>query len=285
MYMSLSAAWLGACTLDTTPETAATRAPAIAQAQLAEQRDPNEPPASVPIMTGAAGAPGATHTEASMQPKAAMPQTEAEAEAEPADQTDADAENDPSSGDRGASESDDVRTSDAEAEAAAMAQAEPSESDSNEEHENERSATAPMANASCQPGRYTGLISGTVNLGGIVGVSTLAGTVSLELIADRDNANTLVVKQGRLEGVDTQWNKFSADVTGAVDCATGQLLSNVERGTFGDATQPAPLEFSGAAPGEYSAQPPALVGTWVVVDTSLLLAGQGTWSTALEEAY
>jgi hypothetical protein len=69
-----------------------------------------------------------------------------------------------------------------------------------------------------------------------------------------------------------------------VNCRTGQLLrSGVERGTYADVATELELGFSGAAKGEYTTDPPALAGTWNIIDDTTLLAAQGSWSTTLSE--
>jgi hypothetical protein len=151
--------------------------------------------------------------------------------------------------------------------------------------EDNADATTDTRDTRCRPGKYTGVISGTVNLTGILAVSTLAGTIDMELVADPQRTDVLLVQNGRVEGVDDSENRFSADLTGAVSCASGQILeSAVERGMFQDPMLDAELRFAGEAKGQYTMDPPALVGTWAVSDETALLAGQGTWSTSLSES-
>jgi hypothetical protein len=147
-FVALSAALLGACTLDTAPETPATRAPLEADAEL-----------GAPNVLAEAEAPNLTAP--APQPSAAVVQPSPGARVGPA----------------------------AEPPAIAAAQVP-------EQNEESPAAAAPAEKQEqngCQPGIYTGVITGTVNLAALVAVSTLAGTINLELVEDDQHDDVLVV--------------------------------------------------------------------------------------------
>jgi len=253
--VSLSAL-LGACSLDTVPESTPSRAALEAESSEVEAESSSlDAPSELPDPRSVAGAPAPTPTQAS-QPAAAVipapeaPKREPEPEAAP---TPAPSQDKP------------------------MAAAAPK---SEEEVEPER----PVDTSGCKPGDYEGVIAGTVNFGPLE-VSTLTGRINLRLVADKQNKNLLRVQQGRVEGIDLNRAVFIADITGEVDCSTGELVqSEVERGTYEDTNEVIKIGFTGAAEGRYSANPPALLGTWIISDDSTLLAGQGTWTTTLTES-
>ena len=137
----------------------------------------------------------------------------------------------------------------------------------------------------CRPGKYSGVINGTISLTGLISLGTMAGTIDLRLVTDDEHPDLLVMQDGRLQGIDDNLNKFSAGITGKVKCSSGELVDiAVERGAFADSAAIAQVRFAGAAKGQYSMDPPALVGTWQVNDESSLLAGEGTWSASMFDA-
>lgn len=232
MFASLSLT-LGACTLDTSPETSPSRMSLQTDDATSEIVSSSlDTPREQPSVAGAA---------APMQPSAAI------LPASPADEPEP--EPDPKPPEPAAPEA------------------------SAEERAPERA---------CKPGSYEGVMAGTIHFG-LFEVTTLTGKVSLILEADEDNEQLLRVQHGRVQGVDPNQSVFIANITGELDCESGELVqSEVERGMYADANEVLKVGFSGAAEGRYSADPPVLQGTWSIRDDSTLLAGQGTWTAALE---
>jgi hypothetical protein len=234
-------ALLGACSLDTAPESSPSRATLETDVETESSTldTPNE-------ITAGAAAPTPTQTAASIiPPPQAAPEPEPESTA-PA-----------------------PKVQQAPAPKVQQAAAEPKQA---------------VNTNGCKPGDYEGVIAGTVNFGPLE-VTTLTGKINLRLVADENNEKILRVMQGRVEGIDLNKAVFTADVTGAVDCSTGELMqSEVERGMYEDTNEVLKIAFTGVAEGHYSADPPALLGTWNISDDSTLLAGQGTWTTTLAES-
>jgi hypothetical protein len=244
-FVTLSALFAGACALDTAPASPATRA--------ALEVESPETPAATSSNLGTAGA------AAPQQPPPTVPASP-ETAAEPEDPP----------------EMAEAREPEPEPAAPEAKREAPPEA---------RGDVVEAPKGACRPGKYSGVISGTVNLTGILAVSTMSGTVDVELVADKQYADVLVVQKGRVTGLDDNRGKFSADLTGHVKCTSGELVgSTVERGTFEDATLPMQLGFAGEATGQYTQDPPALVGTWSFSDEIALLVGHGTWSTTLSES-
>jgi hypothetical protein len=267
LLVSLGTSLLGACTLDTAPEALPSRASALGQAE-AESSSLDTPSQLEGLRsTAGAAAPAPATKEPAPQPSAAVisasPSIHEQAEPEQAEPEQAEPEQ--------------AEPEQAEPEREAMAAA----ADTKPEPEPEREQ--PSDKSACKPGDYEGVISGTVNLGPLE-VSTLTGKMSLRLVADAQNNDRLRVQQGRIEGVDLNDSVFSADLSGEVDCATGELVrSEVERGMYEDPTEIIRIGFTGAAEGRYTADPPALLGTWSISDATSVIAGQGTWTTKLAE--
>lgn len=251
-------ALLGACSLDTAPESLPSRASlqtdeVEADAESSSLDTPNE--LAGPMNAAGAAAPPPIAAQTAQPVAAILP---AAAAPEPSQKDDPEPEN-------------------AEPEQAMAAAPEQEENEPDPEPKQSDDSNG------CKPGDYEGVIAGTVNLGPLE-VSTLTGKINLRLVADKHNENLLRVEQGRVEGVDINKSVFIADITGEVDCSTGELVqSEVERGMYADTTEVIKIGFTGAAEGRYSANPPALLGTWYVSDDSTLLAGQGTWTTTLSE--
>jgi hypothetical protein len=238
-------ALLGACSLDTAPESSPSRATLETDVETESSTldTPNE-------ITAGAAAPTPTQTAASIIPP---PQAAPEPEPEPEPESTAPA----------------PKVQQAPAPKVQQAAAEPKQA---------------VNTNGCKPGDYEGVIAGTVNFGPLE-VTTLTGKINLRLVADENNEKILRVMQGRVEGIDLNKAVFTADVTGAVDCSTGELMqSEVERGMYEDTNEVLKIAFTGVAEGHYSADPPALLGTWNISDDSTLLAGQGTWTTTLAES-
>lgn len=258
--VALSAALCGACTLDTDPVSPVTRAPLQAETETAVQAPEDHLDVST-SHTGAAGAAADVPT-----PSAAILTASADA-----------ATVSPDSEEKAADEH-------------APAEAAPEESKAADKNAApakmpaEDKVAADTHDSRCKPGKYTGVINGTVNLTGLISVGTMAGTISLELVADQAHPSMLVVHNGRVVGLDDKESKFAADLTGKVDCVSGETVeTTVERGSFEEPTLDAEVAFAGAAKGQYSMDPPALLGTWQISDPTTLLSGQGTWSaTKLE---
>jgi hypothetical protein len=234
-------ALLGACSLDTAPESSPSRATLETDVETESSTldTPNE-------ITAGAAAPTPTQTAATIiPPPQAAPEPEPESTA-PA-----------------------PKVQQAPAPKVQQAAAEPKQA---------------VNTNGCKPGDYEGVIAGTVNFGPLE-VTTLTGKINLRLVADEHSEKMLRVMQGRVEGIDLNKAVFTADVTGAVDCSTGELMqSEVERGMYEDTNEVLKIAFTGVAEGHYSADPPALLGTWNISDDSTLLAGQGTWTTTLAES-
>jgi hypothetical protein len=262
--VALSAALLGACTLDTDPASPPTRASLPTQTELESPADH----ASISTShAGAAGAPADAPT-----PAAAIASTSADI-ANAADQApDATPEKAPTQ---------------AETKAAPQAPA--------AEHNNDSSAKMPSDDkkavateehdSRCRPGKYAGVVNGTISLTGLIAVGTMAGTISLDLVPDTARHELLIVQNGQVAGVDEKQSKFAAALTGKVNCASGEIVeTSVERGSFEDTTLDAKVNFAGAAKGQYSVDPPALLGTWEVSDETTLFAGEGTWSATMLES-
>ena len=244
LVLSLNAL-LGACSLDTTPESPASRAALQNEAETSSLDTPTE------LNVAEAPAPTQDRTQTE-QPSAAVVPAQ---EARPAQQ-----------------------------EAKQAEPAEPKEPPMAAAGKDQADEQKPLATTGCKPGDYAGVIAGTVNLGPLE-VSTLTGKISLQLVADKHNENLLRVQRGRVEGVDLNKAVFVADITGEVDCATGQLVqSEVERGMYEDTTEVIKIGFSGVAEGRYQTDPPSLLGTWNISDDSTLIAGQGVWSSTLAES-
>lgn len=272
--VAVGAALLGACTLDTEPMSPVTRAPLQADTEVDEAEMEGT---SNSASKGAAGAPAELPS-----PSAAI----ATAEAQPADDAAAENEDEPEPAQEASA-------------AAASKSAKPTEPTQPMEPAEEAKLPAededakPMAAADerldksrCRPGKYTGVINGNVTLTGLIAVGTMSGTIDLELVPYKGRTDVLTVRNGRVAGVDDKQSKFSADLTGLVNCATGEVVkTSVERGLFEDQGLDIQVGFAGAAKGQYSMNPPALNGTWQISDDTLLLAGEGTWSARMSEPY
>lgn len=249
--VAIGAALLGACTLDTEPMSPVTRAPLEADSEL----DETEVAGS---NTGAAGAPAEPPAPSAAIVAARVEPPEAD---EPAQEAPVAPPPKPAEETKPADMKD--------AEATPMA-----------------AADKPKEKTRCRPGKYTGVINGSVTLTGLIEVGTMAGTIDLELVPYEDRTDVLTVRHGRVGGVDDKQSRFSADLTGLVNCASGEVAkTSVERGMFEDRALDLKVGFAGAAKGQYSMDPPALVGTWQINDDTLLFAGEGTWSATMAEAY
>jgi hypothetical protein len=267
VLVAFGASLLGACTLDTEAASPVTGAPLEADSELdaAQTRAAHAGAAGAPADVTPSAAIAAAHVERS------TPQERSEDAAQSEEDTQASAKP-----------------------AQATSHAEPKQAQPAGPAESKPMAAAAQPapaqeiqiepKSRCRPGKYTGVINGSITLTGLIELGTMAGTIDLELVPYEDRTDVLAVRHGRVEGVDDQLSKFSAELTGAVNCASGEVVkTSVERGTFEDETLDVKVGFAGAAKGQYSMDPPALVGTWQISDDTSLLAAEGTWSATMFE--
>jgi hypothetical protein len=130
----------------------------------------------------------------------------------------------------------------------------------------------------CKPGVYTGTFSGSIQVIGL-SLSTVTGTVRAKLERDASGEH-LVIRDGRVSGVDQDGNMLACGLSGTIGCEDQQLVDGrLEDGNFHNVGSDSDTAFAGAVQAMYSDEPHSLVGTWTVeaTDTSLL-GGRGTWS-------
>ncbi len=155
---------------------------------------------------------------------------------------------------------------------------------------------APVRAASdCKPGTYTGNFVMMVGFGGLGGGTTLNGTLSIALVANKPtphpgefNSGTLTVAPGaRFSGKDNYGDVWSANISGQLDCGSGMFVGSLSDGVadiFGSDAATVTLEGSLSATYDASANPVALVNGSIELSSPQVAntTGMGTWSAALQ---
>jgi hypothetical protein len=156
--------------------------------------------------------------------------------------------------------------------------------------------SAPTRAASdCDPGTYTGTFVMMVGFGGLSTGTTLMGTLSIALEANKPtphpgefNTGTLTVAPGAMfSGTDNYGDVWSANISGQLDCGSGMFVGSLTNGVahiFGIDAATIMLDGSLSATYQPSANPVALVNGSISLSSPQVAntTGMGTWSAALQ---
>lgn len=148
-------------------------------------------------------------------------------------------------------------------------------------------AGAPDAGVRCIPGTYSGSFSGEISaLFGIIRID-ISGTISIDITPPAASSDQLPIRNGKLDGKDSENNPIVATISGTLNCTTRRLENG--RITNGMYTRrdpiyggaPRTVGFNGVATAVYNLDPPSAAGQWEVVNETGLRAGSGAFSTTL----
>ena len=139
----------------------------------------------------------------------------------------------------------------------------------------------------CIPGTYSGAFAGEISaLFGIIRID-IQGTISIDISPPAESTDQLPIRNGKLDGKDTENNPITATISGTINCTTrrlenGRILNGMytrRDPIYGG--PPRTVGFNGTATAIYNLDPPSATGQWEVVNETGLRAGSGTWSTTL----
>lgn len=147
---------------------------------------------------------------------------------------------------------------------------------------------ATATSGSCKSGHYSGSFAGMYASGlTFVGVPIpVSGNLDLTL-NQAASGEFFTVSGGKLSGVADGLFPFSADVSGTLDCAKGQLVDGkLSNGIYNLGVQGVQGgTFEGPMPANYDKLTHAFTGTWQVFEPKMstpppIYGGSGTWQTA-----
>jgi hypothetical protein len=150
-----------------------------------------------------------------------------------------------------------------------------------------------QSSGTCQAGHYSGSFAGFyASTWTVVGAPIpVAGNLSLTLDQSADG-EFFTISGGTLCGLADGLFPFSADISGTLDCKTGELVdSKLTNGGywFGVVVGPPAGTFDGPLPGTYDKLTHSFTGTWKVYepdssDPSTPFGGSGDWTATLGAA-
>jgi hypothetical protein len=154
---------------------------------------------------------------------------------------------------------------------------------------------APVRASECKPGTYSGTFVMMVGFGGVNGLLTLMGNLSITLVANKPssqfgefNSGILTVAPGAMfSAKDNLGDELFANISGQLDCGTRMFVGTLSNGgyyVFGNDAASGVLDGTMSATYDAGASPPALGnGSFTFSSPNVpLTTGMGTWSATLQ---